>query len=81
MARQPLVALGLLYEVSRSHSDTAHSVRLLWTSDQPDAEPDNTQHSQETDIYAPGGISTHDPSKRATADPRLRPHGHWDSHF
>jgi hypothetical protein len=24
------------------------------------------------------GIRTHDPSKRAAADPRLRPHGHWD---
>jgi hypothetical protein len=27
---------------------------------------------------APGGIRTHDPSKRAAEDPRLRPHGHWD---
>ena len=32
-----------------------------------------------TNIHAPGGIRTHDPSKRAAADPRLRPpHGHWD---
>jgi hypothetical protein len=30
-----------------------------------------------TNIHAPGGIRTHNPSKRATADPRLRPHGHW----
>jgi hypothetical protein len=35
--------------------------------------PNNTQHSQETNIYAPGGIRTRNPSKRATADPRLRP--------
>jgi len=28
----------LLIEDSRSHSDTPHSVVLLWTSDQPDAE-------------------------------------------
>ena len=34
--------------------------------------------TQETDIHAPGGIRTHDPSKRAAADPRLRPRGHWD---
>jgi hypothetical protein len=27
--------------------------------------PDNTQHSQETDIYAPDGIRTHNPSKQA----------------
>jgi hypothetical protein len=31
-----------------------------------------------TDIHAPGGIKTHDPSKRAAEDPRLRPHGHSD---
>jgi hypothetical protein len=39
MAQQPLVGQGVLcVEASRSHSDTAHSVGLLWTSDQPDAE-------------------------------------------
>jgi len=42
--------------------------------------PDNTQHSQETDGRDPRGIRTHNPSKRAAADPRLRPHGHWDRH-
>jgi hypothetical protein len=40
--------------------------------------PDNTQHSQGTDIYATSGIRTHDPSKRVTADPRLRPRVHWN---
>ena len=40
--------------------------------------PDNTQHSQQTNIHAPGGIRTHDLSRRAAADPRLKPHGHWD---
>jgi hypothetical protein len=36
---KPLVGQGLLnVEASRSHSDTPHSVGLLWTSDQPDAE-------------------------------------------
>jgi len=42
--------------VSRIHDhiqlDTPHSEGLLWTSDQPD----NTQHSQETDIQAPAGF-------------------------
>ena len=38
--------------------------------------PDNTQHSQQTDIYAAGGIRTHNLSRRATADLRLRPQGH-----
>jgi hypothetical protein len=31
-----------------------------------------------TNIHAPGRIRTHDPSKRATTYPRLRPHGRWD---
>ena len=31
--------------------------------------PDNTRHSQETGIYAAGGIRTNNPSKRAAADP------------
>jgi hypothetical protein len=37
--QQRLVGQGLLItEASRSHSDTPHSVGLLWTSDQHDAE-------------------------------------------
>jgi len=40
--------------------------------------PANTQQSQETDIHAPGGIRTRNHSKRAAADPRLRPRVHWD---
>jgi len=31
--------------VSRSHSNTPHSVRLLWTSDQPEAETSSWQHT------------------------------------
>jgi hypothetical protein len=39
LAQQPLVGHDLLIvEASRSHSDTTHSVGLLWTSDQPVAE-------------------------------------------
>ena len=38
--------LSLLYDVQRSHSGTANSVRLLWTNDNPWHRPlpDNTQH-------------------------------------
>ena len=43
--------------------------------------PDSTQHSQEKDIHAPGGIRIRNPSKRAAADPRLRPRGHSDRHI
>jgi len=35
--------------------------------------PDNTQHLQQTDIHGPGGIRTHNPSRRTVAGPR-----HWD---
>jgi hypothetical protein len=38
----------------------------------------NTQHSQETDIHAPGGIRTRDPNKQTAADLRLTRRGHWD---
>ena len=39
MVLQPKVGKGLLIiEASRSHSDTPHSVELLWTSDQSHAE-------------------------------------------
>ena len=31
-------------------------------------------------IHAPGGIRTHDLSRRGAADLRLRPRGHWDRH-
>jgi len=35
--------------------------------------PDNTQHSQQTNIHAPGGILTHNLSRRKAVDLRLRP--------
>jgi hypothetical protein len=40
--------------------------------------PDNTQHSQETNILIAGGIRTPNTSTRAAADPHLRPRGHWN---
>jgi hypothetical protein len=38
--------------------------------------PDNTQHSQETDIHVTGGIRTHNSSKRGAADQPRRWHDH-----
>ena len=35
----------------------------------------NTLH---TNIHAPGGIQTRNPSTPSAADPRLKPLGHWD---
>jgi len=77
IAHRPLVGNDvLIIEALRSH----WSVGLLWTSGQPDTDTCtfNAQNSQETDIHAPGGIRTLNPSKRAVADPRLRPRGHRD---
>jgi hypothetical protein len=75
----PPVGQGLvIVEASRSYSDTPHSVGLLWTSDQPDAETSIWQHSYETNFYTLGGIGTRNPNKRAAANPRLRPRGQLD---
>jgi hypothetical protein len=60
MAQEPPVGQGLIIIVaSRSRRlDTPHSVGLLWTNDQPEAETptDNKQQSQATDIQAPAGF-------------------------
>ena len=62
--------------------DPPHSVGLLWTSDQPDAETSTWQRTTLTiDIHASGGIWNHNPRKRAAADLRLRPRGHWVRYF
>jgi hypothetical protein len=73
----------LIIEVSRSHSlDAPQSVGLLWTSDQPVAETSAWQHTTlTTNTHALGAIRTHNLSKRAAANLRLRPHGHWDWHI
>ena len=78
--RGHVVTCGLLIlEVLRSHSDTPHSVGLLWTSDQLVAETSTCQHiTQQTDILTLGGIKTRSPSKRVAAVPRIRPRGHRD---
>jgi len=48
----------------------------LWTSDQLVA--DNTQHSQHP---CPGGIRTHNVSRRVATKLRLRSHGRWGRQF
>jgi hypothetical protein len=46
------------------------SIGLLWTRERPFVETyDNTQHSKEADIQAPGEIRTRNPSKQAAARP------------
>ena len=72
----------LIHEVCRLHT-THHnqydpSGRVISPSQRP--LPDNTQHSQQTNIHALGGIRTHNLRRRAAADPRLSPCGPWDRH-
>ena len=84
MAQQPLVDPCLLIvEDSWSHSDTPHSVGLTWTSDQPDAETSTLQPTTLTRVKTSMPWRDTNPqfSKRAAADPRLRPRGYWDRHY
>jgi len=83
MARQPLVGQGLLMiEASRSHSDTPHSVGLLWTSDQPDTETSicTSTHNTHNRVISmpPAGIRTRIPASKRPQTPRLRPRDQWD---
>jgi len=79
MAQQPLVGQGLLnIEGSRSQTQPNRydtSGRVISPSRDPYLTIHNTQL---THIHAPCGIRTQNPSKRATADPRLTLHGQWD---
>jgi hypothetical protein len=61
-----------------THNDASQSLRLLWTSDQLVAETSTWQHTQQINIHTHGGIWTHDRSRRAAVELRLRTRGHWD---
>jgi hypothetical protein len=78
----PVAGFSLLvFEVSWSYTTTRHSLKdfsgwVISSSQRP--LPYNTQHSQRTNIHTPGGIRTHNLSRRAAENLRLRPRGHWD---
>ena len=81
-ATAPPVVQGLLiHEASKSHTTTHRS---RWDSFRRVISPtqrslsDETQHPQQTDIHVSGRIRTRNLSRRAAADLRLRPRGHWD---
>jgi len=65
-----------------THNDAPHSVELLWTSDKLVAEASTWQHTALTTDrhWCPDRIRNHNLSRRAVADLRLRPRGHWDRH-
>ena len=66
-----------------THNCAPQSVGLIWTHDQLVAGTSIWQHTPlKTDKHAsPGGIRTHDLSRRAAEDLRLRPRGHWNRHI
>ena len=78
----PLVGLGLLFIQEDfcgfliTHN-TPQSVGLLWMSDQLVTETSTWHTTLTTNIHAPGGIQTHDLSRRVAIDLCLRPHSHW----
>jgi hypothetical protein len=77
VALRPNAGSGLIILEVSDHTRTHHSSgRVISSSQRP--LPDNAQQSQETDIDTLGGIQTHNPSKRAAADPPLRTRGQWD---
>jgi hypothetical protein len=83
MGRQPYWARVSTLSRLHDHTQTHHirydfSGRVISPIQRP--LPDNTQHSQYTNIHAAGGIRTRNLNKRAAADRRLRPRCHWDRH-
>jgi hypothetical protein len=80
IAQQPLLVQGLIImQASLSHSDTLHSVWLLWTSDQSDADTSTWQHTTLTrERYRCNRRDSKQQSRQATAEnPRLIKFGHW----
>ena len=82
VALQPHASQGLhVHEVSSHTQRCTQSVGLLWTSDQLVADTPTWQYTTlttDTDFHVLGGIQTHNLSRQASADLRLRPRGHWD---
>ena len=74
MTQQPLVGQDLLMiETSRSHSDTPHSIRLLWTSDQPDAVTSTQQRASLTTDRLPRIRRDSNPQSQEASDRRPKP--------
>jgi hypothetical protein len=70
-------SLSRLHDYTQTHHTRYDSSgRVINPTQRP--LPENTKHSQETQIHDLGGIRTRNPSKRSAADPRLRPRSHWD---
>jgi len=84
MAWQPQVGQSLLIvEASWSHSDTQHSVGLLWMSDQPITETSTWQHTTLTRDRSPRLWQDSNPQSQQAKDCRSIPWtmGHWIGTF
>jgi hypothetical protein len=65
--------------LEHTQSDAPRSVGLLWTNDHSVAETSTWQHTTLTrNIHGASAIRTHNISRRAAVDLRLRPSGCWD---
>ena len=85
MAQQPppLPPVGqglLIIEASWSHSDTPHTVGLLWTSDQPEAETSTWQHTtiRQTSM-PPAGFENTIPASERPQTHALDRAANWES--
>ena len=71
MAQQPLVGQDLLTnENLRLHSDSPHSVGLLWTSDQPEAKTSTWQHTTRSREWHPCPAAGSEPAIPAKEQPQ-----------
>jgi len=60
------------------HSDTLHSEGVFWTSYKPEQRPvPENKQLKKTDIHAPGGIQTHNPSMQVATDSGLAHAATW----
>ena len=81
VALRPNTGHGCIHEVSRSHITTHHSRqdssgRVISPSQRP--LPDSTQHSHQTNIHTADGNRTHNLTRGAAVDARLRQRGYFD---
>jgi len=71
--RTPKGAGLLIIEASRSHSDTPHTVGLLWMSDQLDAETSTQKHTTFTRNWLPCPRRDSNPQSQQASGRRSTP--------
>jgi hypothetical protein len=80
MAQQPLIGQGLLIiMITLRHTTIGRTPLDEWSAGRRELYL-TTHNTHKRHIHTTGGIRTHNPTKRAAADSRLRPYGPWDRH-